>query len=89
MDNTANDQFTITVNGIEIKVSHEKLVALDVLTLAAARGAFAGKPEEYILESDNPKHEFKSDDWVDFRNYKEFTAERSAPTPVARLQPNE
>ena len=84
MENDGNELFTIEVNGIEIKVNHEKLVATDILKLAAHRGAFSGKPEEYILESDEPKREFKSDDWVDFREYKEFTAERSAPTPVAR-----
>ena len=84
MDKDPKEQFAIEVNGIEIKLNHEKLVAIDVLKLAAERGAFTGNPEEYILESDNPKHEFKSNDWVDFRKYKEFTAERSALTPVAK-----
>ena len=83
MDDKPTDQFTITVNGKELKLHHEKLVASDVLKLAKKHGAFTGKPEEYVLLSDNPEHEFKNDDWVDFREYKEFTAERSAPTPVA------
>ena len=84
MDDKPSDHFTITVNGKELKLDHEKLVASDVLKLAKERGAFTGNPEEYVLLSDDPEHEFKNDDWVDFREYKEFTAERSAPTPVAR-----
>jgi hypothetical protein len=83
MDEQTKGQFTIIVNGIEIKVNHEKLVAADVLKLAADHEAISGKPNEYVLESDDPKHEFKNDDWVDFHEYKKFTAERSAPTPVA------
>ena len=78
-----DQQFTIEVNGILIKVSHEKLVASDVLQIAAKHHAISGKPDEYLLESDDPQHEFKSDDWVDFATYKTFTAERSGPTPVA------
>ena len=84
MDDKHDGHFTVVVNGKEIKLTHEKLVAADLLKLAAQHGAFSGKPEEYILISDEPEHEFKSDDWVDFREYKEFTAERSSPTPIAR-----
>ena len=89
MNNDDKEQFTIEVNGIEIKINHEKLLASDVLKLAATAGAFTGKPEEYILESDDPRHEFKSEDWVNFHEYKKFTAERSAPTPVAQSRPHE
>ena len=52
-------------------------------------GAFTGPLDEYVLLSDEPEHEFKNDDWVDFRKYKEFTAERSAPTPVAEARKDE
>lgn len=83
MANQSDIPFDITVNGITIKVNHEKLLASDVLVLAARHRAISGRPEEYILESDDPKHEFKNDDWVDFRTYKDFTAERSTPTPIA------
>ena len=88
-ENQSKDQFTITVNGIEIKTGFEKLVAADVLKLAAGGGAISGQPEQYILASDDPPHEFKQDDWVDFREYKEFTAERSGATPVAQAPRNE
>ena len=83
MEDEDKTLFTIEVNGKPIKLHHEKLVAGDVLKIASQHGAFTGKPEEYVLLSDKPEHEFKNDDWVDFREYKEFTAERSAPTPVA------
>ena len=83
MDDQSKEKFTIKVNGIQIKVNHEKLVAADILKLAADHGAISGKPDEYVLESDDPKHEFKNDDWVDFYEYKVFTAERSGATPVA------
>ena len=39
MAEQTKEQFTITVNGKEIKLSHEKLVAGDVLKLAAEYGA--------------------------------------------------
>lgn len=83
MENQSNTQYIITVNGKKITVNHAKLIAADILTLAAQAGAFPHKPEEYILASDDPKHEFKSDEWVDFHEYKDFHAERSAPTPIA------
>ena len=83
MNEQTEDQFTIEVNGRQIKVNHEKLVASDVLKLAADHGAFSGKPGEYVLQSEEPEREFKNDDWVDFREYKVFIAERSARTPVA------
>lgn len=84
MDDQHKEQFAVVVNGKEIKLSHEKLVAADLLKLAAQHGAISGKPEEYILISDDPEHEFKNDDWVNFHEYKVFTAERSTPTPIAK-----
>lgn len=89
METQANEQFSIEVNGIKIKVKYEKLVAADILKLAVDNGAIGGKPDEYVLESDKPEHEFKNDEWVDFREYKMFTAERSGPTPVAEAYENE
>ena len=85
METQPDTQYNITVNGKTIKVNHEKLIAADVLILAARHGAFPHKPEEYILASDDPKYEFKNEEWVDFHTYKDFHAERSAPTPIAGL----
>lgn len=87
MSQKPDEVFTIEVNGIEIKVQHEKLVASDVLELAIKHKAITGKSDQYILESEDPRKEFKPEDWVNFHEYKEFSAERSAPTPVANNQP--
>ena len=89
MEQQPRTQFTIEVNGVDIKVSYEKLVAADVLKLAAEHGAISGKPDSYILESEEPEREFKNDDWIDFHEYKEFTAERSGPTPIAEASEDE
>ena len=89
MADQPNEQFLIEVNGIEIKVNYEKLVAADVLKLAAEHNAIKGNPDEFILESNDPEHEFKNDDWVNFHEYKDFIAEKSAPTPIAGACENE
>lgn len=77
------NNYEIEVNGVQIKVNVEKLVASDILKLAAENKAIGNKPEDYVLESENPRKTFKNDEWVDLLEYKEFTAEMSAPTPVA------
>ena len=78
-----NTVFEFDVNGITIKAGHEKLTALDIIRLAIEHGAVSGKPEDYVLASVRPEHEFKSDDVVDLLEYKEFVTEKSGPTPVA------
>lgn len=75
--------FEIEVNGVQIKVSVDKLVALDILKLAAEYKAIGTKPENYVLSSGDPLKSFKHDEWVDLLEYKEFIAEISGPTPVA------
>ena len=92
MKDEDKDQFntSITINDMEVKVHFEKLVALDVLALAVEQGVIGTKPENYVLESKNPPHTFKHEEWVNFLEYKEFTAEMSAPTPVAiHIESNE
>ena len=83
MKDEEKSNYEIKVNGIQIKVSEDKLVASDILKLAAENKAIGTEPENYVLESDNPPKTFKNDEWVNLMKYKEFTAEMSAPTPVA------
>ena len=83
MATSSNEIFTFTVNGAEIKTEHEKLVAADILKLAEREGAIPNKSENYILESIDEEHRFKSDDWVDFREYKEFLTVPTSKTDVA------
>ena len=77
--------YEFTVNKTLIKTPHEKLSAGDIIRVAIKEGAagVSGKPENYVLQSLNPDHEFKSDDIVDLLEYKEFITEKSGSTPVA------
>lgn len=77
------DSFTFTVNGTEIKTGHEKLVAADVLRLAAENGAIPNKPENYRLETADEKRQFKDDDWVNLQEYKDFITVPTGRTDVA------
>ena len=75
--------YEFTINGTLIKTPHEKLTAADVIRLAIEHRAATGNPEDYVLVSIDPDHQFKSDDIVDLLDYKEFVTEKSGPTPVA------
>ena len=75
------EEFQLKVNGIEIETPHQKLVARDILELAAEHGAMPGKPDEYILQGD--KGPYKQDDWVDLEVDNEFITIRNTPTQVA------
>ena len=73
--------FDITVNGVQIKVEVEKLQAKDVLDRAKEHGAMPGKVEDYQLQGD--KGLYKSDDWVNFEEDKDFITIPIGPTDVA------
>jgi len=73
--------YEFKVNGVEIHSPLQKVVALDVMQLAKNKGAFPGKPEDYILESD--KGRYKPDDWVDLKQDNVFITAPNQPTPVA------
>ena len=76
-------EFTLTVNGDQIKTPHQRLVAHDVLELAEKAGAISGDPNKYILKGD--KGEYGPDDWVDLEEDSVFVAVPNTSTPVARL----
>ena len=82
----SKDSFTFTVNGTEIQTEHEKLVAADILSLAEQAGAIPNKPDSYFLETADEQHQFKSDDWVDFQEYKEFITVPTGKTDVAVIE---
>ena len=73
--------FEITVNGVQIKVDVEKLLAKDVLEKAKEHGAMPGKPEDYQLQGQ--ERLYKPDDWVNFEEDKEFITIPIGPTDVA------
>lgn len=75
------DTFTIKVNGAEMTVSDERVVAHDILELAEKQGAIPGKPDEYELQGDKGRY-----GWEDMVNLSEdsvFITLRKGPTPVA------
>ena len=73
--------FEITVNGVQIKVDVEKLLAKDVLEKAKEHSAMPGKPEDYQLQGQ--ERLYKPDDWVNFEEDKEFITIPIGPTDVA------
>lgn len=75
------DTFTIKVNGAEMTMSDERVVAHDILELAEKQGAIPGKPDEYELQGDKGRY-----GWEDMVNLSEdsvFITLRKGPTPVA------
>lgn len=83
MASQSKGSFTFTVNDTEIQTEHEKLMAADILSLAEQAGAIPNKPESYFLETADEQHRFKSDDWVDLQEYKEFITVPTGKTDVA------
>ena len=75
------ETFTLKVNGIEMQMGQEKVVAHDILELAEKEGAIPGKPENYVLEGDKGRYGW--DDWVNLSEDSVFITLRDAPTPVA------
>jgi len=75
------ETFTLKVNGIEMQMGQEKVVAHDILELAEKEGAIPGKPENYVLEGD--KGRYGRDDWVNLSEDSVFITLRDAPTQVA------
>ena len=75
------ETFTLKVNGIEMQMGQEKVVAHDILELAEKEGAIPGKPENYVLEGD--KGRYGRDDLVNLSEDSVFITLRDAPTQVA------
>ncbi len=79
--NDESRSFKLKVNGIEIEVSSQKLIAKDILKFAEEKGAIPGKAEGYILQGD--KGQYKDDDLVDLEEDSLFITIPDKPTPVA------
>ena len=75
------EKFLIKVNGLAIHAGQETMVAHKILELADEKGAFPGKPEEYMLLGD--KGTYNGDDEVNVREDDLLVAIRNRPTPVA------
>lgn len=75
------ETFTLKVNGVEMQMGQEKVVAHDILELAEKEGAIPGKPENYLLDGDKGRYGW--DDWVNLSEDSVFITLRDAPTQVA------
>lgn len=75
------ETFTLKVNGVEMQMGQEKVVAHDILELAEKEGAIPGKPENYLLEGDKGRYGW--DDCVNLSEDSVFITLRDAPTQVA------
>lgn len=74
-------KFTLKVNGIEMEVEHERVVAHDILELAEKRGATPGKIEDYVLVGDKGRYGW--DDMVNLAEDSVFITLVDKPTQVA------
>ena len=73
--------YEIEVNGFQIKLEAEKLLAIDILKLAKEHGAMPGEPDSYLLQGD--KQLYKPEDWVDVLDDKVFITVPNTATDVA------
>ena len=77
--------YRFKVNGQELESALDKLVASDIIKLAHEKGVpVPGKPEDFLLAvvgEDDKK--FKSDEWVDLRQFNTFILLPNTSTPVA------
>ena len=74
--------YEIEVNGFQIKLEEEKLLAIDILKIAKQHGAMPGEPDTYLLQGD--KKLYKPEDWVDVLEDKVFITVPNTATNVAQ-----
>ena len=78
------DTYILKVDGEEIQMEHQLVVAHDILELAEKNKVIAGKPEVYFLKSlTQDNKEYRNDDEVDLEKDNQFTAILDAPAPIA------
>ena len=81
---TENTVFTLKVNGDELQMSHQLVVAHDILELAEKNGIIPDPPDHYILKSlliDD--REYGQYEEVDLEKDNQFITILTSPTQVA------
>ena len=76
-----NPPFEVEVNGVQIKLNEEKVLAIDILKKAKQQGAMPGQPDTYLLQGE--KDLYKPEDWVDVSEDKVFITVPNTATDVA------
>lgn len=78
------ETFILKVNGEELQIEHQIVVAHDILELAEKNQAITGAPTEYLLKSlTQDDRVYQWDEEVDLEKDNLFITIRNAPTPVA------
>lgn len=78
------DTYILKVDGEEMQMEHQLVVAHDILELAEKNKVITGKTEDYFLKSlTQDNREYRNDDEVDLEKDNQFTAIVDAPAPVA------
>jgi len=78
------ETYILKVDGEEMQMEHQLVVAHDILELAEKNQVITGKPEDYFLKSlTQDDQEYRKDDEVDLEKDNQFIAILDAPAPVA------
>ena len=78
---TEEKKFPLKVNGVEMEMPREKVVAHDILELAQKYGAIPGAPEGYVLDGDKGRYGWDAE--VNLSEDSVFITLVNQPTPVA------
>ena len=74
-------EYTLKVNGVQICVDHESVMAQEILKLAVEKNAAPGGPEDYILQGG--KGMYHAGDTINLREDNLFIAIPTKSTQVA------
>lgn len=73
----------VKVNGVEIEVTEEVVVARELVVKAKENGGIAGYVDEYVVERLNQEGEIGIDETIRITEHEEFLAVPVEATPVA------
>ena len=74
----------VKVNGVEIEVTEELVVARELVVKAKEKGGIAGYVDEYVVERLNQEGEIRIDETIRITEHEEFLAVPVEATPTAR-----
>ena len=75
------EKIPVKVNGVEVEMGQEIVVAHDILELAQKHGAVPGNIKDYVLDGDKGRYGWN--DWVNLSEDSVFITLVNKPTPVA------
>jgi len=78
------ESLRVKVNGVEIEVTEEVVVARELVVKAKEKGGIAGYVDEYVVERLNQEGEIRIDETIRITEHEEFLAVPAEATPIAR-----